>query len=71
MRYYGDFETNPQAWEKLIMTNTISPLHETSSLSYQLIEAVAAFPLVATVRLGRALEQTAGRLRPAKDGPPR
>jgi hypothetical protein len=39
VRYYGDFETNAHAWERITMTDTISPLRDPSSRSYRLIEA--------------------------------
>lgn len=38
VRYYGDFVTNPREWENLVMTATITPLRETGSASYQLIQ---------------------------------
>lgn len=36
--YYADFRTNPSAWEKTTMTDTISVLKATDGVSYQLIE---------------------------------
>ncbi len=41
VRYYGDLVTNAYNWESLTMTDTISPLRNPSSKSYQLIEAWA------------------------------
>ncbi len=41
IRYYGDFVTNAHDWESIKMTDTISPLRDPSSKSYQLIEAWA------------------------------
>lgn len=38
VRYYGDFITDAHAWERLTMTATITPLQNTNSSSYQLIE---------------------------------
>ena len=38
VHYYADFVTNAAAWEKITMTDTISPLHDTDSASYRLIE---------------------------------
>lgn len=38
IRYYGDLKTNAQQWEQLKMTDTISPLRDPNSRSYQLIE---------------------------------
>ena len=38
VRYYADFVTNARTWESITMTDTISPLRDTQSLSYQLIE---------------------------------
>ena len=38
IRYYGDFVTYPREWENLVMTATITPLRETDSGSFQLIE---------------------------------
>jgi hypothetical protein len=37
VRYYGDFVTNPNEWERLVMTATITPLREEGSGSFQLI----------------------------------
>ena len=39
VRYYADFHTNARAWEQLTMTDTISPLRDTNSKSYRLIES--------------------------------
>ncbi len=38
IRYYGDLETNANSWERLVMTATITPLRESDSASYRLIE---------------------------------
>ena len=38
VRYYGDFVTNAQSWERITMTATITPLRESTSASFQLIE---------------------------------
>jgi len=38
LSYYADYKTNPAAWEKTTMTDTISILHATDGISYQLIE---------------------------------
>ena len=38
VRYYGDHVTNPQRWEQLTMTATITPLRDPGSKSFQLIE---------------------------------
>lgn len=38
VRYYADFVTNAHQWERLVMTDTISPLREKTSASYKLIE---------------------------------
>lgn len=35
--YYADLVTNPKAWEKITMTDTISILHDPKSKSFQLI----------------------------------
>jgi len=37
-RYYGDYVTNAHNWQRLTMTDTISPLRDSNSASYQLIE---------------------------------
>ena len=37
--YYSDLITNPNRWEQTTMTDTISILRDTNSLSYQLIES--------------------------------
>ena len=39
VRYHGDFKTDARRWEHITMTDTISPLRDRSSKSYQLIEA--------------------------------
>jgi hypothetical protein len=36
--YYGDLVTDAHGWERLTMTDTISPLRDPGSLSYQLID---------------------------------
>ena len=36
--YYGDWITNAHKWRPLKMTDTISPLHDTTSQSYMLID---------------------------------
>lgn len=36
--YYADYNINPATWEKTIMTDTISVLHSSDGISYQLIE---------------------------------
>lgn len=36
--YFGDFVTNARSWQKLTMTDTISPLRDRATMSYQLIE---------------------------------
>ncbi len=38
VRFFADFVTNARTWEPITMTDTISPLRDTQSLSYQLIE---------------------------------
>jgi hypothetical protein len=38
VHYYADIKTDVRKWEQLRMTDTISPLRQPSSLSYQLIE---------------------------------
>ena len=38
VRYFGDFVTNVKTWEPLTMTATITPLRDTTTSSYQLIE---------------------------------
>lgn len=38
IRYYGDFVTNAREWEYLVMTATITPLRESTTASYQLIQ---------------------------------
>ena len=37
VRYYGDLKTNAHNWERITMTDTISPLRDEGSLSYRLI----------------------------------
>ena len=37
--FYGDLITNAHNWEQTTMTDTISTLRETGSISYQLIES--------------------------------
>jgi hypothetical protein len=39
VRYYADRVTNAQSWEQVKMTDTISPLHDSKSASWQLIES--------------------------------
>lgn len=39
VRYYADWITNAAQWERITMTETISPLRDKSSASYELIEA--------------------------------
>jgi len=48
IRYYGDLKTNAHQWEKVTMTDTISPLRDRSSISYQLIETWSHSALSAT-----------------------
>lgn len=38
VRYYSDFNTDAHAWERITMTATITPLRDTNSASYRLIE---------------------------------
>jgi hypothetical protein len=38
VRYCGDFVTNARAWEPITMIATMTPLRDTTSASYQLIE---------------------------------
>ena len=38
VRYYGDCVTNARSWEPITMMATITPLRDTASASYQLIE---------------------------------
>lgn len=38
VRYYGDFETNVEEWEKIVMTATITPLREPNTASFELIQ---------------------------------
>jgi hypothetical protein len=38
VRYYGDFITDARKWEYITMTATITPLRESNSKSYELIE---------------------------------
>jgi hypothetical protein len=37
-KYYADFVTNASSWEKVVMTDTISPLNNRNSKSYRIIE---------------------------------
>ena len=37
VQYYGDRVTNARSWDQITMTDTISPLRDTSSMSYKLI----------------------------------
>jgi hypothetical protein len=39
VRYYADFRTNAREWERLTMTDTISPLRDPESASYRLIRS--------------------------------
>ena len=39
VRYFGDQITDARNWEQIIMTDTISPLRDPSSMSYRLIES--------------------------------
>lgn len=39
VRYYSDFVTNAASWQRLTMTDTISPLHDPNSASYRLIQS--------------------------------
>lgn len=39
IRYHADFITNARSWESITMTDTISPLRDRDSKSYQLIES--------------------------------
>jgi hypothetical protein len=39
VRYYGDLVTNAHSWDSITMTDTISPLRDRQSPSYQLIES--------------------------------
>jgi hypothetical protein len=36
--FYADYRTNAQSWESITMTNTISPLRDSNSRSYRLID---------------------------------
>ena len=38
VRYYADFRTNAREWERTVMTDTISVLRQTDSISYRLID---------------------------------
>lgn len=40
VKYYADFKTNAKAWEKIIMTDTISPLVNDNTASIKLIKAM-------------------------------
>jgi hypothetical protein len=46
VRYYADFKTNAHMWERTVMTDTISPLRDSSSISYRLIEEMANFDAI-------------------------
>jgi hypothetical protein len=39
IRYYADHFTNVRKWDQIRMTDTISPLRDTATLSYKLIES--------------------------------
>jgi hypothetical protein len=41
IRFYADFITNALNWESITMTDTISPLRDRNSKSYQLIDSWA------------------------------
>jgi hypothetical protein len=43
-RYYADFVTNAHDWESIKMVDTISPLRDPASKSYQLVESWAKRP---------------------------
>ncbi len=46
--YYGDLATNAHNWERITMTDTISPLRDHASRSYQLMDSwLAAFRVAA------------------------
>ena len=38
VRYYADLVTNPSEWQRLVMTDAISPLRDSNSASFTLIE---------------------------------
>ena len=38
VRYYADYVTDAHQWERIVMTDTISPLHDRQSISYRLID---------------------------------
>ena len=38
VRYYADYVTNANAWQRITMTDTISPLRDPNSSSYRLIK---------------------------------
>jgi len=38
VRYYGDFVTNANRWQQIVMTDTIARLRDSGSMSFQLIE---------------------------------
>ncbi|MCW1917042.1 hypothetical protein OJ996_25860 [Luteolibacter sp. GHJ8] len=38
--FYGDAATNAHSWPRIVMTDTISPLHDPNSQSYRLIESL-------------------------------
>jgi hypothetical protein len=39
VRFYADRVTNAHSWQRITMTDTISPLHDPQSQSYQLIHS--------------------------------
>ena len=38
VRYYADYATDARAWQRITMTDTISPLRDPNSLSFRLID---------------------------------
>jgi hypothetical protein len=38
IRYYADFRTNAREWDRITMTDTISPLHDSAGKAHCLIE---------------------------------
>ena len=38
VKYYADYVTNANSWQQITMTDTISPLRDPGSLSFELIE---------------------------------
>jgi hypothetical protein len=42
VRFFGDYITNAKEWKPITMTDTISPLRDPQSKSYQLIESWAS-----------------------------